>query len=105
MSLADSAIVSVAAAFNAIHADHWRFGGTMFFGEAQSEAPNILETELGTDSRERVFLYCDRPAPALVRGSRIEGKGCLWQVIGELDDNPTNDRVRFEIQKIAARDT
>lgn len=110
MSLADVATRSVSAAFNAVHADVWRIlsgsmAGSVFMGEAQSEAPHVLETELGSDSRERTYLYVDRPAPPLVRLVRIEGKGVVWQVVGEVDDNPVNDRIKFEIQKIGPRDT
>lgn len=111
MSLGDEAIASTSAAYNVVHADQWlilgpgALAGTGFSGEAQSEAPDVLETALGTDSRERTFLYCDRPAPDLVRGMRISGKGATWQIVGEVDDNPLNVRVKFELQKIGPRDT
>lgn len=108
MSLADEAIRRTAAAYNVVHADVWRIesatvaalAGTSFSGDAQTEAPIVLETELGSDAREKTVLYVDRPAPALERGDRISGKGWEWVLVGDKDDNPANARVRFEIQKL-----
>lgn len=106
MSLADSMIARVAPAYDLIHADAWTIlspgllSGITFLGDAQSEAAVEISSDLGADAREKVFLYLNRPAPALQRGMRISGKGATWVFVGDLDDNPANDRVRFEITKL-----
>ena len=108
MSLADVAIQRTAAAWNTVHADIWRIEGnqlatlvgTNFTGEDQTEPPLVLDTDIGSDAREKTILYVDRPAPGLERGDRISGKGWLWVVVGDKDDNPGNARVKFEIQKL-----
>lgn len=108
MARADDAIRRTASAWNIQHADLWRIesaklatlNGTSFTGEAQSEAPLVLDTDLGSDAREKTILYVDRPAPALERGDRISGKGWEWVLVGDKDDNPGNSRVKFEIQKL-----
>ena len=104
MSLANSAIRLAAPAYNVIHADTWTIlsgpnAGSTFLGDAQTELPVVLDTDLGSDGREKTMLYVDRPIPLLKRGMVISGKGAQWAVIGEVDDNPANDRVKFEIVK------
>lgn len=111
MSLASDLIRSVAPAYNAVHEDAWRIesgplGGTSFNGDAQTETPIVLDTDLGSDARAKTVLYVDRPAPDLTQGMRLSGLGWLWSVVGIKDDNPANDRVKFEIQKlIPSKDT
>lgn len=108
MSLADEAIRRTAAAFSAVHADEWlilgtgELAGTSFSADAQTEAPMVLDSDLGSDAREKTMLYVDRPAPAIQRGMILSGKGCQWRVTGDLDDNPANYRVKFEVVKIVA---
>lgn len=111
MSVASIAIGLARAALKAVHAGRWRvlgaseLAGATFTAIAESEPPNVLETELATDSRERTFLYVDRPAIALQRGMYVEGQGFEWQVVGDLDDNPLRAWVKYEIQKKAEFDT
>lgn len=110
MSLADSMIRRAAPAYNAVQCDVWTVlsgsaAGQTFFGDAQTESPVILDTDLGQDAREKTMLYVDRPAPVLNRAAIISGKGASWQVIGSIDDNPANDRIKFEIVKLDAKDT
>lgn len=108
MSLADSIIRAAAPAYNLIHADLWRIesgahAGEYFQGDAQTESVVSLDTELGSDAREKTMLFVDRPIPAgLNRSVIINGKGCMWRMVGDIDDNPGNDRVKFEIVKIVA---
>jgi hypothetical protein len=109
MSLADAMIRLAAPAYNLIHADAWTIlsgplAGTVFSGDAQTEAPVVLDTDLGTDGREKTMLYVDRPIPAITKSMRLSGKGQIWQVVGGIDDNPANDRVKFEIVKLTAKD-
>jgi len=110
MSLADSIIRSAAPAYNLIHADLWRIesgahAGEYFQGDAQTESVVSLDTELGSDAREKTMLFVDRPIPALNRGMIINGKGYNWRLVGDVDDNPGNDRVKFEIVKITSQDS
>lgn len=104
MSLADTLIVLTAAAHNVIHADEWTIlgvadgEGTKFTGEAQTEPVLTLETDLGTDGREKTTLCIDRPAPRLERGVKVQCGDKVWTVIGDRDDNPFNARVKYEIQ-------
>jgi hypothetical protein len=110
MSLADSIIHSAAPAYNVIHADTWRIlsgtqAGTEFQGDAQTESPLVLDTDLGSDGREKTVLYVDRLAPELSLGMLISGKGCSWRLVGTIDDNPANDRVKFEIVKVTSKDS
>lgn len=109
MSLADSIIRMAAPAYNIVHVDTWTIlsgslAGTSFSGDAQTEAPIVLDTDLGTDAREKTVLYIDRPAPSLSRGVALSGRGATWKVVGDIDDNPANDRVKFEIVKVTAKD-
>lgn len=121
MSLADVAIRAAAPAYNAVHADTWTLlgvgalAGTTFIADMQSEPVLALDTDLGSDARERSFLYLDvaewnrlkaaalvanSTKPPLDRGGIVSGKGAQWQLIGDIDDNPANDRVKFEVKKI-----
>jgi len=108
VSLTDEAMLSVRAAYRAVHADTWLIlgpgdsppVGTAFQGDAQTEAPVVLDSELGSDAREKTFLYVDRPAPAIGRGMILSGKGAQWRVVGDIDDNPAAYRVKFEVVKI-----
>jgi len=106
MSLADSIIAAGAPAYNFVHCDTWTIlgpgalAGVSFRGDAQTEQPMMLETDIGSDGREKTVLYVDRPAPALNRTMRISGKGVTWQVVGDVDDNPANERVKFELMKV-----
>lgn len=107
MSLADSLIRLAAPAYNAVQSDVWEIltgtlAGTTFEGDAQTEAPFDLETDLGHDPREKTVLYMDRPAPALSKNMQIRGKGAIWRIVGGLDDNPANDRVKVELSKIVS---
>ncbi len=107
-SPADALMLSGNAAFGAIHADTWRIlgpgasppVGTTFEADAQTEAPMVLDTDLGSDAREKTMLYVDRPAPAIAPNMILEGKGSQWRVVGGVDDNPANYRVKFEVIKI-----
>lgn len=107
MALADTLAFSVQGAYNAIHADVWTvlgpgdIAGTTFSGDAQTESPVVMDTDLGADAREKTMLYVDRPAPAFTRNLQISGKGARWRIVGDVDDNPANYRVKFEIVKIA----
>jgi len=108
MSLASDAIALTSSAWNTIHADVWgivsgTLAGTSFEGDAQTEAPVILNTDLGEDAREKTVLFCFRPAPEIGRGIIISGLGATWRIV-DREDNPANSRVKFEILKIAARD-
>lgn len=110
MSLADLAIRAAAPAYNVVHADVWTIlsgtdAGSTFYGDAQTEAPIVLETDLGSDGREKTMLYIDRPIPTLKTATVISGKGASWKVVGMVDDNPANDRVKFEIVKISSKDS
>lgn len=110
MSLANSAIRLAAAAFNVIHCDVWTIlsgpdAGLTFNGDAQTEAPLVLDGPLGSDAREKTVLYVDRPAPSLNRATVLGGLGAQWRVVGNVDDNPANDRVKFEVVKISAQDS
>jgi len=105
MSLADSLIRLAAPAYNVVQSDGWEIltgslAGTKFTADAQTEAPFDLSTDLGHDPREKTMLYMDRPAPALAKNMQLSGKGALWRVVGGLDDNPCNDRVKVELSKI-----
>jgi len=105
MSLGDEIIRRAAPAYNFVHADTWTIvsgtnAGETFEGDAQTEAPLVLDTDLGSDGREKTVLYVDRPAPTLTRSMIISGKGYNWRVVGDIDDNPFNDRVKFEIVKV-----
>lgn len=107
MSLADQAIRLAATAYNAVQSDIWTIqsgslAGTSFQGDGQTEQPFELNTELGLDAREKTVLFVDRPAPALTKGTILSGKGESWRVVGGFDDNPFNDRVKFELVKIVA---
>lgn len=115
MALADNLIAATASAFNIVHADTWTIlgpgalAGLTFVGEVQTEAPVILDTELGSDAREKSVLYVSRPAPdhvlSLKRNMALLGKGAQWTVIGEVDDNPANQHIKFEILKKASVDS
>jgi len=110
MSFADDAIRQQSAAFDAVHADVWRILGTgqyagyEFQADAQTEAPMVLDTDLGSDAREKTMLFVAYPAPAHVLGLKrntiLTGKGSMWRVVGDIDDNPANYRVKFEVVKI-----
>jgi hypothetical protein len=106
MSLADESMLSVRAAYVAVHADTWTvlgpgsLAGTIFQADAQTEPVIALDSDLGSDSREKTKLFVDRPAPALTRGMRLLGKGAQWRIVGDIDDNPANYRVQFEIVKV-----
>lgn len=105
MSLAGLLTRSVAPAFNAVHADVWVIlggpdAGKTFQADAQTEPPIILDSEISSDSREKTVLYLERPIPRLNSGIRIGGLGATWSIVGSVDDNPANDRVKFEIMKI-----
>ncbi len=108
MSPADAAMLSANAAFSAVHADTWRIlgpgasppVGVYFEADAQTESPLVLDGEMGSDSREKTMLYLERPAPAIARGMILSGKGSQWKVVGDIDDNPANYRVKFEVVKI-----
>lgn len=107
MSIASQAIRLAAPAFNVVHADLWTIlsgpdAGTTFYGDAQTEPPIVLDTDLGGDGREKTVLYIDRPVPTFQRGTIISGIGSSWRLVGDVDDNPANDRVKFEIVKIVA---
>lgn len=106
MSLADEAIRLTGAAFSAVHADEWlilgtgALAGTKFRGDAQTESPVVLDSDVGSDAREKTMLYVDRTAPAIQRGFILSGKGAQWRVVGDVDDNPANYRIKFEVVKI-----
>ncbi len=114
MSLADGLMLSANAAFSAVHADAWAIlgtgplAGTSFEADAQTESPVVLDSDLGSDAREKTVLYVDRfdsanrPAPKIQRGMILSGKGAQWRVVGDIDDNPANYRVKFEVVKIVA---
>lgn len=123
MSLADDAILATSPAFAAVHADEWRILGTgvlaglRFQGDAQTEPAMVLETDLGSDARETTFLYVDHSemerlrvevaalnstANPIERGSILQGKGAQWRVLGDIDDNPANYRVKFQVSKIVS---
>lgn len=105
MSLADGLIKFASHSLNFIHADLWRIesgasAGVTFGGITQTEAPIVLDSDLGADAREKTMLFVDRPAPDLNRGMVISGKGFRWSVVGDVDDNPANHSIKFEISKI-----
>jgi hypothetical protein len=107
MSIASQAIRLAAPAFNVVHADLWTIlsgpdAGTTFFGDAQTEAPIAIDSDLGSDAREKTMLFVDRPTPTFKRGQIISGIGSSWRLVGDVDDNPANDRVKFEIVKVVA---
>lgn len=110
MSLADLSMRRSAAAFNVVHADTWTIqsgslAGSTFTGDAQSESVISLDGDIGSDAREKTILYVDRPAPLLERGMVIGGKGVNWRIIGDKDDNASNDRVKFELVQISTKDS
>lgn len=105
MSLADGLIKFASHSLNFVHSDVWRIesganAGTTFIGITQTESPIVFDGDLGSDAREKTVLFVDRPAPALDRGMVISGKGCKWSVVGDVDDNPANHSIKFEIAKI-----
>lgn len=123
MSLADDAILATSPAFAAVHADEWLILGTgvlagvTFQADAQTEPPLVLDTDLGSDAREQTFVYVDRAemnrliavaagldstALPINRNTILQGKGTQWRVVGDIDDNPANYRVKFQVVKIVA---
>ncbi len=119
MSLADTMVSRVSAAYDRVHADTWTIlsagdlSGTTFTADMQSEAVLAFDTDLGSDARAKSFLYLSRAEldrkpgllEALERSKKISGKGAEWMLIGDRDDNPANDRVRFEILKKSVKDS
>lgn len=110
MSLAASVIRRAAPAFNAVQCDVFTIAngpnaGEKFLGDAQTEAPILVDTDITSDGREKTVLYVDRPAPQLDIGYVIVGMGSSWSVVGAIDDNPANDRVKFEIVKVNSKDS
>jgi len=110
MSLADLSIRRAAPAYNVVHNDVWTIQsgaliGVTFSADAQTESVIAIDGDMGSDAREKTTLYTDRPAPALNRGMVLIGKSALWRVVGDVDDNPANDRVKFEVVKVSSKDS
>lgn len=110
MALADDIIGLIRPAHDVIHADEWTVltgadTGLRFSGVAEIETPLSLDGDLTTDVRAASVLWVGREAPALQPGYLLSGRGATWRVVGSMDDNPLNDRIKYEISKVSAKDS
>ena len=128
MSIASDSISATDAAYDAVHADgyfepekRWQIlsgplAGVGFIIDPQTEQPLVLDTELAPDAREQTFIYLHHYemnrlqalASALGHANPLElntivsGLGTQWKLVGNVDNNPANPRVKFQVVKIVA---
>ncbi|MGC3961318.1 MAG: hypothetical protein QM813_26345 [Verrucomicrobiota bacterium] len=102
MSIASHLVSSVRPALTAVHADEWRVEktGAVFEAVAAVESPIVIDSEIGSDAREKTTLQITRPIPVFSRAEIISGRGSRWRIVGEIDDNPVLPYVKVEVAKV-----